>query len=262
MDLFFIHGITGIEELTPAIKAWAAEMKQAGKFKFFGFSSHTNMPDCLLGAAKLGWVDAAMFTYNFQVMHTPKMQEAVDACVKAGVGLVAMKSQAGRVGKHEISGPAKLEVVDRFLKRGFTDKQAKLKVIWENPNIASICSQMPSLTILSANVAAALDQTKLAREEFDSLRRYALETKADYCAGCGKICGEALGGAVPVNEVMRCLMYHRYYGEPELARMTFAGLDEEVKQRLTEVDYSRAEQACPHGLAITELMRQAKEMLA
>jgi hypothetical protein len=36
---------------------------------------------------------------------------------------------------------------------------------------------MPNLTILSANVAAALDQTKLAREEFDSLRRYALETR-------------------------------------------------------------------------------------
>ena len=112
-------------------------------------------------------------------------------------------------------------MVERFLKRGFTDKQAKLKVIWENPHFASICSQMPNLTILSANVAAALDQTKLAREEFDSLRRYALETKSDYCAGCGKICQEAVGGAVPVNEVMRCLMYHRYYGEPELARQTF-----------------------------------------
>ena len=68
---------------------------------------------------------------------------------------------------------------------------------------------MPNLTILSANVAAARDQTKLAREEFDSLRRYALETKADYCAGCGKICREAVGGAVPVNEVMRCLMYQQ-----------------------------------------------------
>ena len=121
---------------------------------------------------------------------------------------------------------------------------------------------MPNLTILSANVAAALDQTKLAREEFDSLRRYALETKADYCAGCGKICQEAVGGAVPVNEVMRCLMYHQYYGEPELARLTFAGLPEEVRQQLTEVDYSQAEQACPHGLAIAALMRQAAEMLA
>ena len=210
----------------------------------------------------MGWIDAVMFTYNFQIMHDPKLKEALNACEKAGVGLVAMKSMGGGPGAKKIASKAKLEMADRFLKRGFTDKQAKLKVVWENPEIASICSQMPTLTILSSNVAAARDQTKLAREEFDSLRRYALETEADYCAGCGKICQEAVGGAVPVNEVMRCLMYHQYYGEPELARLTFAGLPEEVRQQLTEVDYSRAEQACPHGLAIAALMRQAAEMLA
>lgn len=262
VDLFFIHSLTAIDELTPAIKDWAAEMKKAGKIKFFGFSTHTNMEDCLLGAAKRDWIDAVMTTYNFQVMNTPKMKEAVNACEKAGVGLVAMKSQAGRPGKHEVGGPAKLELIERFVKRGFTDKQAKIKLIWENPQIASICVQMPNLTILSANVAAALDQTKLAREEVESLRRYALECQGDYCAGCGNICQAAVGGAVPVNEVMRCLMYHHYYGEPELARLTFGDLPAEVRQRLATVDYSRAERACPRGLAIAQFMRQAAEMLA
>jgi len=71
-----------------------------------------------------------------------------------------------------------------------------------------------------------------------------------------------VGGVVPVSEVMRCLMYHQYYGEPDLARETFAGLPEEVRQRLTAVDYSQAEQACPHRLAIAALMRQAMEILA
>jgi predicted aldo/keto reductase-like oxidoreductase len=190
------------------------------------------------------------------------MQEALNACEKAGVGLVAMKSMGGGPGAKKIASAAKLEMADRFLKRGFTDKQAKLKVVWENPQIASLCSQMPNLTILMANVAAARDQVKLTREEVKSLQQYALETQADYCAGCGSICQAAMGGAVPVNEVMRCLMYHRYYGEPELARETFAGLPEEIRQRLTQVDYSRAEQACPRGLAITSLMRQALEVLA
>jgi predicted aldo/keto reductase-like oxidoreductase len=262
VDLLLIHGIADIGEMTPAIRDWAAEMKKAGKFKFFGFSTHTDMEDCLVGAAKLGWIDAVMLAYNFRVMNTHKMQEAIKAANQAGIGLVAMKSQAGRPGKHEIGGKVKREMVERFLKRGFTDKQAKLKIIWENPLIASICSQMPNLTILSANVAAARDLNKLAREEIDSLRRYALETRGDYCAGCGKICQGAVGGAIPVNEVMRCLMYHEYYGEPELARLTFGGLREEVRLRLTEVDYSQAEEACPHGLAIGKLMRQAMEMLA
>ncbi|OGR31512.1 MAG: aldo/keto reductase [Desulfobacca sp. RBG_16_60_12] len=262
VDLFFIHSLTGIEEMTPDIKTWAAEMKKAGKMKFFGFSTHTNMADCLSGAAKLDWIDAVMMTYNFRVMQDPKLQEALNACEKAGVGLVAMKSMAGGPGEPKIASKGKLEMADRFLKRGFTDKQAKLKVVWENPQIASLCSQMPNLTILSANVAAARDQTKLAREEFESLRQYALETQADYCAGCGHLCQEAVGGAVPVNEVMRCLMYHQYYGEPELARLTFAGLPEAMRQGLAAVDYSRAEEVCPQRLAIAQLMRQAREMLA
>ena len=262
VDLFFIHSITNIGDMKPAFKDWAAEMKKAGKIKYFGFSSHTNMDDCLLGAAKLDWIDAVMITYNFRTMQSPKMQEALNACAKAGVGLVAMKSQAGRPSGLEVPSQAKVDVGERFLSRGFTDKQAKLKVVWENPHIASICSQMHNLTIMSANVAAARDLTKLSRQEIDSFHRYAAETKGSYCAGCGKICQEAMGGAVPVHEVMRCLMYHRYYAEPELARLTFSGLPEEVKRRLAEVDYSQAEQACPNGLPITEFMRQALELLS
>jgi hypothetical protein len=262
VDLFFIHSIKGIEEMTPAFKDWGAEMKKAGKIKFFGFSTHTNMEDCLLGAARLDWIDAVMMTYNYRVMNNPKMIEAVNACAKAGIGLVAMKTMGSGPGMEKKESKAEMKVADQFLKRGFTDKQAKLKVVWENPHIASLCSQMPNLTILSANVAAARDQTKLAREEFDSLRQFALETKGDYCAGCGQICRAAVGGAVPVNEVMRCLMYHQDYGEPELARQTFAGLSPEIRRRLTEVDYSQAERACPQGLAIAQLMAQAGELLA
>ncbi|MFW6126706.1 MAG: aldo/keto reductase [Thermodesulfobacteriota bacterium] len=261
VDLFYIHSIKGIDEMM-AHKDWAAEMKKAGKFKYFGFSTHTNMADCLLGAAKLDWIDAVMMTYNFRVMDNRKMKEAVDACAKAGVGLVAMKTIASGPVTAKTSSPAVAKLADRFLERGFSTEQAKLKVLWENPHIASICSQMPNLTILSANVAAARDRTKMSREDFDNLRQYAQETMADYCAGCGHICLQATGGAVPVNEVLRCLMYHRNYGEWELARETFASLSAEMTQRLVDVDYTQAERLCPQGLAIGELMRQAQEILA
>jgi len=227
--------------------------------RFFGFSTHTNMEDCLLGAAKLNWIDEIMFSYNFRLMNSPKMKEALAACVDTGIGLVAMKTQA--------SGPAKaeseteLQAVNRFLERGFTDKQAKLKVVWENPNIASICSQMPSLTILSANVAAARDLTKMGRSDLDLIERFAMDTCSGYCAGCGRICQEAVGGAVPVSDVMRCLMYYRDYGDRDLARNVFAGLSAEARAKLTEVDYAKAERACPQGLAIAKLMREAARVL-
>jgi len=260
VDLFFVHAITASSELVDPIQEWAAKMKKAGKMKFFGFSTHTNMEDCLLGAAKLNWIDGIMFSYNFRLLNTPKMKEALAACVDAGIGLVAMKTQGSGPVKSE--SETELQAVNRFLERGFTDKQAKLKVVWENPNIASICSQMPSLTILSANVAAARDLTKMGRSDLDLLDRFAMDTCSGYCAGCGRICQEAVGGVVPVSDVMRCLMYYRDYGDRDLARDVFAGLSRETTARLTEVDYARAERVCPQGLAIAKLMREASRILA
>ena len=177
VDLFYIHSIKDISDMTPAFKEWGAEMKKEGKIKHFGFSTHTNMADCLAGAARLDWIDAIMFTYNFRVMNDPKMVEAVNACNKAGIGLVAMKTMGGGPGMPKGESPGEFKMGERFLAKGFTDKQAKLKVVWENPNIATLCSQMPNLTILAANVAAARNQTKLAREDFEAIFQYAQETR-------------------------------------------------------------------------------------
>ncbi len=187
----------------------------------------------------------------------------MNACAKAGVGLVAMKTQAGRAGEAMRSAAeAKLEMVDRFLKRGFTDKQAKLKVIWENPQIASICSQMPNLTILSANVAAARDQTKLAREEFDSLRRMPWRPRPTTAPAAARSARRPWAAPCPSMKSCAASCTTGITASRNWPGMTFAGLAEEVRQRLTEVDYSRAEQACPQGLAIAALMRQARELLA
>jgi hypothetical protein len=261
VDLFFLHGISDLTQCGGAdIQEWASQMKKAGKIKSLGFSTHGNMEDCLLASAKSGWVDAVMFSYNFRLMNTEKMKEAVAACASAGVGLIAMKSQGG--GPVKTDSEAELQAAGRFLERGFTDKQAKLKAVWENPNIASVCSQMPSITILSANVAAARDLTSLSRNDLDALDRFAAESRTGYCAGCSRICGEAVGGAVPVSDVMRCLMYYRDYGEPGLAREVFAALSGGARARLAQIDYSKAERACPQGLAIADLMREASRLLA
>jgi len=260
VDMFLVHGVADFNDIGEPIRQWALQMKKAGKMKLFGFSTHTNMEDCLLAAAKSNWIDGIMFTYNFRLMNTQKMKDALAACVNGGIGLVAMKTQAG--GQVKAETEAELKMVGKFLERGFTDKQAKLKAVWENPTIASICSQMPNLTILAANVAASRDLKALAVSDFELLDRFALETRSSYCAGCGRICQAAIDGAVPVSDVMRCLMYYRDYGDHDLAREVYAGLSQETRAQLTEVDYSKAERACPQGLAIGELIREASRVLA
>jgi predicted aldo/keto reductase-like oxidoreductase len=261
VDLLHVHGIDDFSQIAEPkpVRQWASGLKRAGKIKFIGFSSHSNMGKCLLDASKADWIDVIMFAYSFRLMNSADMKEAIAACVDKGIGLVAMKTQGGKQVKME--SEAELQMVERFLERGFTDKQAKIKAVLENPNIASVCSQMPSLTILSANVAAARDQTSLTRNDFELLEKFAAETHESYCAGCGRICYEAVGRAAPIGDVMRCLMYYHDYGERELAREVFAALPDQARAQLTRIDYARAEQACPRKLPISKLMLEATKIL-
>jgi hypothetical protein len=65
-----------------------------------------------------------------------------------------------------------------------------------------------------------------------------------------------------VGDVMRALMYHRSYGDRELARTVFHQMPETARRGLAGFDYAAAERACPHGLPIAQWMREANELLA
>ena len=259
-DLYFIHGASSINQVNrPEIKAFAEKARKEGRIRFFGFSTHSNMEECLTDAAKLGWIDGIMLTYNYRVMHTPEMKAAIDAAVAAGIGLTAMKT----IGKGlSFDTSAQSALLDPFKGRGFSAEQAKIKAVWENPHIATICSQMPNLNVLRQNVAAALDHTQLAWNDRDLLARYATATCDGYCAGCRQYCESALGGAVPVQDVLRHLMYHRHYDGEIDARALFAELPAGVHAKLATLDFTAAERACPHHLPIARLMREAVELLA
>jgi predicted aldo/keto reductase-like oxidoreductase len=258
VDLFFVHGIRSISEMDSSHKSWAQNMKKAGKIKFFGFSTHSNMEDCLEGAAKLSWIDGIMFTYNYRLMHEPRMKAAVEACHRAGIGLTAMKTQGG--GPVKSDSDFEIKMAGRFIKKGFSDYQAKLMAVWQDERIASICSQMPNLTIMATNAAAAVEQTRLSKSDHVLLDRYARQTSRDYCAGCERLCSEVLPERVPIGDIMRCLMYYRSYQDYGLARSTFESLPARTRQLLTQLDFSEAEMSCPRKLPIGKLMRETKTL--
>jgi hypothetical protein len=260
IDLFFVHAIRDADTMDSGMREWAAEQKAEGKIRLFGFSTHSNMEQCLLDAARLDWIDGIMMTYNFRLMHEEKMKEAVKACVDAGIGLTAMKTQGG--GAVDTATTRELELAGRFVQKGFTDKQAKLKAVWENPQISALCSQMPTMSILMANIAAAVDRTTLTDSDRQHLDRYARETFSHYCAGCTQICQNAIAGNVPVGDVMRYLMYARSYKDSNDARRRFAAIPDAVRQQMIQADYSAAEARCPRRLPIARLMGEALEDLA
>ena len=260
IDLFFIHSVWSADELDNQTKSWAKKAKAAGKIRSFGFSTHSNMEECLLAGAKLDWIDAIMMTYNYRLMHTDEMRRAVDACVKAGIGLTAMKTQGG--GQVRSDSETELDLAGRFLQKGFTDAQAKLKAVWQNQNIASICSEMPNMTILMANVAAAINKTGLSAGDTQLLQQYARETRSSYCAGCTDICESAVAADVPIGDVMRYLMYARSYDDRRRASHYLNKMPKERYRQMINLDYSLAEQKCPQKMAIGKLMQEALNELS
>ena len=260
VDLFFVHGIRGISEMESSLKSWAQAMKKAGKIKLFGFSTHSNMEECLEGAAKLTWVDGIMFTYNYRLMHESRMRDAVEACYRSGIGLTAMKTQGG--GPVKSDSESEIKMAGHFMQKGFSDNQAKLMAVWQDKRIASICSQMPNLAILATNAAAAVEQIRLSKADHALLAQYAEETSGDYCAGCERLCSEVLPERVPIGDVMRCLMYFNSYQDFGLAQSTFESLPIQTRALLTQLDFSEAERSCPRKLPIGRLMRETTNLFA
>jgi hypothetical protein len=268
VDLFFIHAVSDVKDEVnhPKIKEWAERAKGEGKIRFFGFSTHKNMAQCLMDGARLGWIDGIMASYNYRLMNTAAMKKAADACTEAGIGLTAMKTQAtflsnfySDVGKENKTAS---QLTEQFMAKGYSPEQAKLKAVWDNPNIASICSAMPNLTYLQANTAAALDKTKLSSADHSILEQYASETACGYCAGCARLCESAIEGNIPISDVMRYLMYYHTYGNHRQSIKKFKKLPEVSRQRLANIDYSKAESMCPQKIPIASFMQHAVKTLS
>ncbi|OGK82578.1 MAG: hypothetical protein A2X52_08460 [Candidatus Rokubacteria bacterium GWC2_70_16] len=254
VDLLFLHNLEDGAYLSPALKSRVEKLKRDGKIRFFGFSTHAStVVETMTLAARLGWVDAIMFKYNFRSYGDRPLNDAIDACKKANIGLIAMKTQ----GSHYSFA----QRVPPFQAKGFTRHQAVLKAVWQDSRIDAIVSEMTNFDQLEQNVAAALDRTRPGALEIDSLRRHAEATEHLYCHGCEQHCAPALARPVRVADTLRLLMYHDEYGEPERARRLFTAIPP-AERALGEVDFAPASRACPHGLDVAALMDRARRVLA
>jgi predicted aldo/keto reductase-like oxidoreductase len=258
IDLYCgVHGLSDPKLLDDEMKSWVLKAKERKVIKYFGFSTHARMPDCLMAASKLGWIDAVITTYNFRLMQDQKLKDAVQACYDAGVGVLAMKTQGKEVPFQD--GDRKL--AEHFIKSGFTEGQAKLKLVLDDKRITAATVGRESVKHLRLNVDAALDKKELSGRDKEVLKNYAAETCAGYCAGCSHICGSVAAG-IPVNDVMRYLMYYNSFGDKNTARQLFADIPPEVRSNLCTADFSIAESRCPQRLPISRLMKEAVDKLA
>jgi predicted aldo/keto reductase-like oxidoreductase len=293
IDWYSLHGAVDLSALTPEMKAWAEQKKKEGKIRLFGFTSHANMAEMMMGAAKHSWIDVVMMSYNYRLINDDDIKKGMDAIEKAGIGFIAMKPQ-GKVfappqsippGSPEGSPPGPgvaeqgsppgpppemqaadeepedLSAMSHFIEKGYTLEQAKLKLLWEDARVAACLTRMSNLTMLKDNIAAATDSRKLSSLDIKVLNRLAEKTYNFYCKGCMR-CESVMSPESRIPDVLRYMMYYNSYGESDEARRQFRELPDTLRSSLASRDYSPAESICPNKIKIGEAMKEAVRLLA
>jgi uncharacterized protein len=255
VDMYYLHALEDARSLDKALLDKVEQLKKQKKLKHFGFSCHHgNVAELLEVAAKTPWVDSVMFRYNFRQYGNKELNKAMDACVKAGVGLIAMKTQGSAVSFEQ--------EWQKFQQTGkWTKYQAVLKAVWADERITAAVSDMDSLEKIRENAAAARDPGKLGALDLEELRRYALATRSMACDGCDHLCTRGLAAPIPVATTLRYLMYHDSYGKREEARALYQALPEAAR-RLEGLDFSASSAACPNGLDVDQHLKRAAQVLA
>ncbi len=255
LDTYLMHIVQSPRLLEPEFIKMGDDLKKAGKIRFFGFSCHhgDSIPTLMNKAAAVGGIDVVMFRYSFRECGDLELNKAMDACYKAGIGLIAIKTLA--------SVPDDQEQVKQFQSKNFTLIQAKLKTVWADERIAGIASQMGNVQHVLENAAAAISPVKLSMEEYMQLHRFAGNSAHQHCKGCAGICEACVDSPLRIADTLRYLMYAECYQQRDMARALYAELSEK-ERHFDTVDLTRAAQACPQGIPLAKRLAQARELLA
>lgn len=263
IDFLAVHAIDDIRLLTNDVKKWADKVKKQKKIKYFGFCTHKNMDKCLSEGADLGWVDGIQTAYNYRLQKNDSMEEALHKCHEKGIGIFAVKSMGLTV--HDDACPEKIPIEDRLNYllsiRDISFEQVKLKTIWKNPFVTSICSLMSNQKVLQSNVSAAIDESLLDAEINEILSEYADLTGKYFCRRCG-LCETKNPDKVPIFDIIEMLMYSSGYGMSGAMANKFQQIPPEIQARINSSDYSSAEKICPQKMPIGQLIKEAYDQFS
>ena len=200
IDVLVWHELDSPEEVSdPRLYEFMTKMKKEGKTRFTGFSGHSNMASLLREAAKSNFHDVALVSYNFT--HSKGLKDAVALAAKSGIGIVAMKTQAGGYKKEKM--------------RGLSPHQAALKYVLMDQNVSMA---IPGVTTIEQiEECAAVMGTSFSKENLKELEQYQSFLQGRICTMCGGCVGECPHG-VSHGDLLRAVMYHDGYENDSLVR--------------------------------------------
>jgi uncharacterized protein len=213
VDVLLGHSLKKPEEVSnPSLIEFLQIMKKEGKARFTGFSSHTDMVPLLVEAAKSSLHDVALVSYNFT--HSKELKNAVASAAKSGIGIVAMKTQAGGYKGKEMGG--------------LNPHQAALKYVLMDHNVSAA---VPGVTTIEQmEECSAVMGAGLTGKDIDKLRQYQSYLHGRICTMCGGCIGECPHG-VSHGDLLRAVMYRDGYKNYDLSREVLTAADnvQEIK---------------------------------
>ena len=193
VDIFYGHAFSSVEQVKdPKVIATLQKLKETGKAKFIGFSTHATAqnPELLDAAIEAGVYDVILISYNFRLDNLQELNPAIERAAKAGIGLVAMKTMAG--GTEDAEG------------KKVINTEACLKWAWKNENIATAIPGFISFEQLDKNLEAVNNLT-LTQDEQQYLATLCTQDSlfCQQCNACVDQCPENL----QIPDLMRAYMY-------------------------------------------------------
>lgn len=211
VDILYLHSVTKKEAVLfePLLGA-LQKLKKAGKTRSIGVSTHRGEPEVLMAAADSKAYDVVLTAYNFLQPHLPEMKKALAYAAGKGIGIVAMKTQAGVFWDKEKQQPINMK--------------AALKWALQNENVHTAIPGFTTFDQLKLDLSVLEDLTLTPQEKKD-LR---LDQKASltglYCQQCER-CLPQCGKDFDIPTLMRSYMYAYGYKNLALARDTLNALD-------------------------------------
>ncbi|MCP5057148.1 MAG: hypothetical protein GY937_10540 [bacterium] len=266
VDIYFQHAVNDVRRLEN--EEWlefATRAKQQGKIRFTGLSGHGGrLVECIDRALDTDHVDVVLVGYNFGqdpafyerfigrfdfVARQPDLPRVLARAKEKKVGVVAMKTLRG----------ARQNDMRPYEGAGATFGQAALR--W------TLASTFVDAAIITMKNLEQVDEYLMASgwdaphpADAGLLTRYARRTERSQCRyGCAE-CEAACPTGVEISQVLRTRMYAADYGDLELGREEYATLRRDAAPCLS-CSGAPCATACPHAVAIPELMRSAGRML-
>ncbi len=248
VDLVHVHACDEVSRLMDENMHEAYErLKEEGKVRFLGFSSHTPRLLTVANAA----IDSERFDVMMLAYHHgiwPQLHEVIArARREQDMGVVAMKTLKG----------ARHHGLEGFREEADAYSQAALKWVLSNPDVS--CAVISFFELQHVDEYLYASGESLTERDAAILRKYDEQILGSYCAPhCGACLGSCPEG-VPIHDVLRHRMYFEDYGWEKEAMRLYS--------RLT-VDASACSscpapclESCPVGIPIAERTEKAHELL-